>query len=169
MPSPAHDAAPPDEPPALLALRPEGGPNEACLPELHCACAALRRASRALTQAYDEHLRPLGLRSTQLILLKALDQAGPTPQGRLGRWLLLDATTMSRTSRVLEREGWIQSGSSPDRRERILSLTSEGRGLLIRATPLWEAAQTRLKRTLGPEGWADLFSQSQTLVDLLID
>ena len=36
---------------------------------LPCMCASLRRAARALTQLYDDALRPLGLRATQFTVL----------------------------------------------------------------------------------------------------
>ena len=46
------------------------------LPSLGCACANLRRAGRAVTQLYDEALRPEGLRTTQFTLLQVLARAG---------------------------------------------------------------------------------------------
>ena len=37
-----------------------------------CACFNLRRVTRAVTQVYDEYLRPTGLRVTQFTVLVAL-------------------------------------------------------------------------------------------------
>ena len=42
-----------------------------------CACLHVRQASRAVTQFYDDALRPVDLRSTQFILLAALRLVGP--------------------------------------------------------------------------------------------
>ena len=55
------------------------------MPALSCMCASLRRASRVLTQHYDEAMRPLGLRATQFTILQALSLVGEISQGRLGR------------------------------------------------------------------------------------
>src|SRR5437868_1305593 len=52
------------------------------IPALPCMCASLRRASRALTQRYDDALRPLGLTITQFTILQALSLAGEISQGR---------------------------------------------------------------------------------------
>lgn len=62
-----------------------------------CMCATLRRASRALTQLYDEALRPLGLRATQFTVLQALSFTGEVSQGELGQLLAMDSTTLTRT------------------------------------------------------------------------
>jgi DNA-binding MarR family transcriptional regulator len=66
---------------------------------LPCACASLRRASRAVTQIYDQELRGLGLRVTQFTLLQAMELASNLTQGRLGELLSLDSTTLTRTMR----------------------------------------------------------------------
>ena len=42
------------------------------LPPLVCACASLRRAARAVTQAYDAELRTTGMNPTQFTLLHFL-------------------------------------------------------------------------------------------------
>ncbi len=42
-----------------------------------CACGRLRRASRALTQLYDDLMAPAGLRVTQFSLLRTLSREGP--------------------------------------------------------------------------------------------
>jgi DNA-binding MarR family transcriptional regulator len=127
------------------------------LPDLACACAGLRRASRAVTQLYDGALRPYGLRVTQFTLLQFLATAGrPLPQGVLGQLLVLDSTTLSRTLRPLEAAGWIRRVAGADAREHCFDLAPAGRRLLVRATPAWERAQARLRRTLGGHDWAAL-------------
>jgi DNA-binding MarR family transcriptional regulator len=105
----------------------------AALPDLPCACAGLRRASRAVTQLYDAALRPFGLRVTQFTLLQFLATADrPLPQGVVGQLLVVDSTTLSRTLRPLETAGWIRRVSGADARERCLELAPAGRRLLAR-------------------------------------
>ncbi|HEX7121584.1 MAG TPA: MarR family transcriptional regulator [Gemmatimonadaceae bacterium] len=128
------------------------------IPVLPCACANLRRAARAVTQAYDRALRPTGLRPTQFTLLQALSLAGPLAQRELADILAIDSTTLSRTLAPLESSGWIRSLAGEDRRERRLQITGLGRQKLQRATTAWEGAQRRLRSRLGDEQWGALQS-----------
>ena len=120
---------------------------------LPCACASLRRASRAVTQVYDQELRGSGLRVTQFTLLQALELSGNLTQGRLGELLSLDSTTLTRTLRPLLGRGWMRSLPGEDRRERHFQLTPAGRRQLQYARPGWERAQQRLQKVLGARGW----------------
>src|SRR5437667_9255130 len=120
---------------------------------LPCMCASFRRASRALTQLYDEALRPLGLRATQFTILQALSMAGEVSQGELGQILAMDSTTLTRTLRIMGREGWIVERRGEDRRERLLRLARAGRYEFNRALPFWEEAQAQLGRRLGDKRW----------------
>jgi len=120
---------------------------------LPCACASLRRASRAVTQLYDQELRASGLRVTQFTLLQALELAGNLTQGCLGELLSLDSTTLTRTLRPLLGRGWVRSLPGEDRRERHLHLTAAGRRQLAYARPGWERAQQRLQKALGAGDW----------------
>jgi DNA-binding MarR family transcriptional regulator len=121
------------------------------LPELVCACANLRRATRAITQIYDDALRPDGLRITQLSLLKALDLAGELGQGRLGQIMGIDTTTLTRTLAPLRKQGLLEIRPGKDRRERRLRLTPKGRSRVAALMPLWERAQDRVKHFLGKD------------------
>jgi DNA-binding MarR family transcriptional regulator len=119
-------------------------------------CASFRRASRALTQLYDEALRPLALRATQFTILQVLSRAGEVSQGELGQMLAMDSTTLTRTLRIMGREGWIAERRGRDRRERLLRLAKAGRDQFNRALPAWEKAQARLLRQLGNKRWHNL-------------
>src|SRR6201996_4553341 len=96
------------------------------IPALPCMCANLRRASRALTQLYEEALRPQGLRATQFTVLQALSLAGQVTQGVLGQILAMDSTTLTRTLDIMERRGWIAKRNGKDRRGRWLRLGGRG-------------------------------------------
>jgi DNA-binding MarR family transcriptional regulator len=126
------------------------------LPSLGCACANLRRAGRAVTQLYDEALRPEGLRTTQFTLLQVLARAGSVTQGVLADIMAADSTTLSRTLKPLQAARWIRSFPGGDRRERHLELTPAGRRMLERATPAWDSVQRRLRERLGERDWRAL-------------
>lgn len=123
------------------------------MPGLPCLCGSFRRASRALTQHYDEALRPTGLRATQFTILQALSLAGEVSQGELGDMLAMDSTTLTRTLEIMGRHGWIVKRPGKDRRERRLRLARAGEAQLKRALPRWEELQGRLRRQFGDERW----------------
>jgi DNA-binding MarR family transcriptional regulator len=116
-------------------------------------CANLRRATRALTQRYDEVLRPLGLTITQFTILQALSFTGEITQGRLGEILAMDSTTLTRTLEVMNKQGWIVKNYGTDRRERRLRLTRTGKSELNRAVPYWQSTQEALRVRLGKQRW----------------
>jgi DNA-binding MarR family transcriptional regulator len=126
------------------------------LPVLPCMCGNFRRTSRALTQLYENALRPLGLRATQFTILQALSLAGEVSQRQLGEILAMDSTSLTRTLAIMRRQGWITERSGEDRRERLLSLCSAGEQKLARVLPVWEKVQARLRGQLGEQAWNSL-------------
>jgi DNA-binding MarR family transcriptional regulator len=136
------------------------------IPDLSCMCASFRRASRALTQLYDEALRPVGLRATQFTILQVLSRAGEVSQGELGQILAMDSTTLTRTLRIMGREGWIAERRGEDRRERLLRLAKAGRHQFNRALSPWEKAQVQLECHLGAKRWHDLLKLTNEVTTL---
>jgi DNA-binding MarR family transcriptional regulator len=128
------------------------------LPEFSCMCGSLRRASRALSQHYDEALRPLGLRSTQFTLLQTLSLTGEVSQGKLGQILAMDSTTLTRTLEIMCENGWVTKRHGKDRRERRLRLAKAGEAQMKRALPHWEKVQVQLRQRLGYERWDTLLN-----------
>lgn len=126
------------------------------IPALPCLCANLRRASRAITQRYEQALRPLGMTETHFTILQALSLTGEVLQGRLGEMLAMDSTTLTRTLAILDRRGWLTIRRGTDRRERWLSLSTTGKAEFKRALPRWEAVQTELRKQLGDKRWNNL-------------
>ena len=126
-------------------------------------CANLRRASRALTQLYEDALRPLGLRATQFTVLQALSIAGEVTQGLLGHILAMDSTTLTRALDIMERRGWIAKRRGDDRREWRIRLSKRGETQLQRALPHWRSVQHRLHTQLGNEAWDNLFSLTNSV------
>ena len=135
---------------------------------LPCLCASLRRTTRALTQLYEQALRPLGLRGSQFTILQVLERAGEITQGDLGELLAMDSTTLTRTLHIMLRNGWIAERRGDDRRQRWLRLTKSGRTLLARAIPAWEKTQSHLAHKLGEKPWHALFTLTNELTSLAI-
>jgi DNA-binding MarR family transcriptional regulator len=130
--------------------------NRPSLPSLDCMCAGFRRTARALTQLYEQTLRPMGLRASQFTILQVLSRAGEISQGQLGNILAMDSTTLTRTLKIMRQQRWIAERRGKDRRERRLRLAKDGAAILKRAEPGWEKVQARLRRELGEETWDKL-------------
>lgn len=115
---------------------------------LDCAGFNLRKAMRAVSQHYDEVLRPAGIRGTQFSLLVAAKMAGPVTVTKLAEMAVMDRTTLTRNLNVLEKQGFVVIGSGEDRRTRVVTITEAGRIVLLSAYPLWEQAQTHLAEAM---------------------
>ena len=135
------------------------------LPPLVCACASLRRAARAVTQAYDEELRGTGVNPAQFSLLYALWRFGEMSQGKLGEVLAIDTTTLTRSLELLRKSGWIRARAGNDRRERRWSLTPAGEKKRAGVAPHWQAAQSKLRARLGARQFQRLLSDLAGVAD----
>ena len=136
------------------------------LPALPCLCATLRRASRALTQIYEERLRPLGLRSSQFTILQALSLAGEVSQGDLGHMLAMDSTTLTRTLAIMSRHRWVERRPGEDRRVSRIRLSQAGKEQFRRALPHWQEVQAQVQKKLGKEQWGELMRASNEITAL---
>lgn len=121
-----------------------------------CACHRIRMAARSVTRAYDEALRPIGLRATQASVLAAIAAEGAMSITALARVIGMDRSTLTRNLAPLEKEGLLSLGSEGWRRSRTLAITAKGRSRLEKAMPLWEEAQRRLRREIGARQWDDV-------------
>jgi len=118
-----------------------------------CNATALRKASRRLTQLYDDALEGSGLRSTQFAILVELHRWAadePPTVAQLAAKLVMDRSALGHNLRPLEREGWLslQEGSG-DRRRRHVLLTAQGKSKVREAMRLWAGAQRRFNEVFG--------------------
>jgi DNA-binding MarR family transcriptional regulator len=118
-----------------------------------CACATIRRASRAVTQLYDQWLRAHGIEGPQFALLAMLERLGETNQTTMGQRFDLDKTTLSRNLKLLKQRGWIETVPGEDGRERRVRLTTTGRQRIAAARPTWKKAQAQMRAALGEQDW----------------
>ena len=122
-----------------------------------CACFNLRKAARAVTQHYDEALKPCGLRTTQFSILAVLARISPAPVARLSGALVMDRTTLTRNLKPLVGQGLVAIlPGVDDRRKRNVSLTAKGRKAFERALPHWQAVQEEMIGRITPTRWQRL-------------
>lgn len=131
-----------------------------------CACFNFRKASRVVTQFFDEALQPAGVRSTQLVILLAIAVNDRSNSARLARKLVMDRSTLVRNLRPLERRGLLKLSPGQDRRTRIISLTKRGRETLARSIPFWEEAQKKFVEQIGAQRWQRLLNELPKAVAL---
>ncbi|MBT3658843.1 MAG: winged helix-turn-helix transcriptional regulator [Rhodospirillaceae bacterium] len=130
----------------------------------NCTCFNLRRAARAVTQLYDEALKPTGLRATQMPILAMLDAIGSVPMTQLANALGMDRTTLTRNLRPLLAQKLVATTEGADKRQRRVEITAQGRRRLTDAEPHWRAVQTRLAESFGIPEWQNLMGGLDNLV-----
>jgi DNA-binding MarR family transcriptional regulator len=121
-----------------------------------CACFDLRKATRVVSRMYDDFLRDTGLNITQFSLLRLIQAEKELSISTLGRYMVMDRTSITRALAPLERDGLIHSRPGTDRRIRIASITSRGRRLVEAAEPKWCEAQQALIETIGEDHWCTI-------------
>lgn len=117
-----------------------------------CNATALRKASRRLTQLYDDALEGSGLRSTQFAILVELQRWADEPPtvAQLAAKLVMDRSALGHNLRPLERDGLLSlQESRADRRRRHVVLTAQGKTKVREGVRLWEGAQRRFNEVFG--------------------
>jgi DNA-binding MarR family transcriptional regulator len=135
----------------------------------YCASFNFRRTARAVTKLYDEALQSSGIRSTQFAILVAVRKAQPISMTALGQTLVIDPTTLTRSLRLLEKEGLLAVSERGEKRRRLVRVTAEGEQALARATPVWREIQERFVKTIGQEYWLNLRRELERLAGVATD
>jgi len=125
-----------------------------------CASFSFRKASRSVTRLFDQILAPIGLRSTQLVILAAAQAQGPCSLGRLARELVMDRSTITRNIQPLVIQGLLQVSGKTGRGSKSVEITKAGQEAMVSEVPFWEEAQGKLKRRMGKDRW------NRVMVDL---
>jgi DNA-binding MarR family transcriptional regulator len=119
-----------------------------------CIAVRLRLLNRVVTNLYDDALRPLGLKVSQLNILVVTAKLGVAQPAQVCDLLQLDTSTLSRNVERMRAKGWLEVVPGEDARTQPFRLTAQGRRLLERAVPAWEQAQKQAEELLGDEGIA---------------
>ena len=130
----------------------------------NCVCHRTRMAARAVTRLYDDTLRSVGLRATQLAVLVAVGGDNVVSITALAKFMGMDRSTLTRNLTPLERDGLIRVGNEGWRRSRTVEITKKGRSRLREALPLWKEAQETLRRKLGLRRWAVIRADLDDLI-----
>lgn len=124
-----------------------------------CIAVRLRMLNRVVTNIYDNALRPLDLKVSQLNILVAAGKLGTARPAEVCERLHLNVSTLSRNVERMKARGWLEVIPDEDGRAQPFRLTSKGRKLLQQAAPAWKQGQQQAQALLG-DGIVELLGQA---------
>jgi len=117
-----------------------------------CFLHRIRLLSRTITSIFDEALKPMNMKVTQMNMLGVVTKLGPITPSDMCQKLSMDKSTLSRNVDRLIEYGWLVLIAGDNSRSHQLKVTEKGREILRRATKYWKQAQARTKKVLGKKG-----------------
>src|SRR5438445_8689738 len=128
-----------------------------------CIAVRLRMLNRVVTNIYDNVLRPLDLKVSQMNVLVAAAKMGTVRPLEVCEYLHLDVSTLSRNVERMKARGWLEVVPDEDGRSQPFRLTPQGRKLLEKADSAWREAQQQVKKVLG-DGFVEQLNQAMKRV-----
>jgi len=115
----------------------------------NCIGLRLRRLSRIVDGYYRKNLIDYDITENQLTILFLLSEIKKVEQGRIGKVLKLERSTVSRNIKLLEKKGLIKR--TPEYKPEI-ELTTKGKNIALELIPRWEKTMDELTAKLGDNG-----------------
>ena len=128
-----------------------------------CLAVRIRLLNRTVTNIFDEALRPLGVKVSQLNVLMVVAKRGPTSPGDVARRLNMEKSTLSRNVERMRPRGWLKVSEGDSGRKQTLELGAPGRKLIEKALPLWKKAQAQTEALLGQRGARSIHRAANTV------
>lgn len=128
-----------------------------------CVAVRLRMLNRVITNIYDDALRSLDLKVSQMNILVAAAKIGTARPMDVCERLHLDVSTLSRNVERMKARGWLEVVPGDDGRSQPFRLTPQGRKLLEKAIPAWDKSQQQVKKVLGG-GFVEQLNQAMKRV-----
>jgi DNA-binding MarR family transcriptional regulator len=127
--------------------------GEADMQKGECFATSVRKASRRLTQLYDDALAPSGLRSTQFSILAELATRSAAPTlTELAEAMVSDRSSLGHALRPLVRDGYVAlRRGETDRRTQRIVLTDRGHDKFREGMAHWRTAQETFVSLYGDE------------------
>lgn len=113
-----------------------------------CMCLSIRKASRNITQAYNDEFKGLGINITQFSVLAILAGTGKQTITKVAHQLGSERTTVTRAIVILEKKKLINIVLGADKRERLIAISKKGIEILDLARPRWKSAQLKIEHLL---------------------
>jgi DNA-binding MarR family transcriptional regulator len=133
-----------------------------------CASFNFRRTARAVTRLYDQAFEPFGIRSTQFTILVGIAKTQPTSISAIAGLLTIDRTTLTRSLRLLKKQGLLSVSDRSTKRQRFLGLTPKGERILAASLPAWRKTQDGFVQTLGADYWTNFRNELEKLAHIAL-
>src|SRR5437763_620291 len=114
-----------------------------------CVAVRLRMLNRVITNIYDDALRSLDLKVSQMNILVAAAKMGTARPTEVCEHMRLDVSTLPRNVERMKARGWLEVVPGEDGRSQPFRLTPQGRRHLDKAVPAWTVAEQQVKRAPG--------------------
>ena len=132
-----------------------------------CVGARIRILGRVVSGIYDDALRPVGLRVSQMNILVATAKFGVARQADICDALQMDHSTVSRNVDRMITRGWIETLPDADGRAAPFQVTKSGMQLLSqKAFPAWQEAQKAIVKLLGSDGVSSIRAATRRAKEL---
>jgi len=122
-----------------------------------CYGVRVRALSRVVSRIYDEELRHLGIKMSQLNVLVFATLRPGSRAADVGERLHIEKSTVSRNLARMESRGWIKTSDG-------ITVTRAGEQLFEQAVPAWRRAQKRVRAELGVAAAESLVSAADELL-----
>ena len=109
-----------------------------------CFCVSVRGLANRLTQLYDDRMAPFDLKVTQYSVMKKIVDKPNSTISEIAQMSDLDRTTLTRSLRILERDGWLEFVKAKDQREKRLQIKATKTSDFDRAQRAWQQVQKEL-------------------------
>ncbi|MBI5847494.1 MAG: winged helix-turn-helix transcriptional regulator [Nitrospirae bacterium] len=117
-----------------------------------CIAYRVRLLNRVITGIYDKVLQPFGITINQGSILTMLSLTERASSADIGRALLMEKSTVSRTLDRMKQNGWISVARQVDGPAQVVTVTPKGRKLMAASHGEWEKAQKEAAELLGDDG-----------------
>ncbi len=128
-----------------------------------CLAGRIRLLNRTVTNVYDEALRPLKVKVSQLSVLIVVAKLGPVSPGEVSHRLNMEKSTLSRNVDRMRTHDWLKVSEGDSGRKQILEIGPAGRRLIERALPYWKKAQVQTESMLGQRGARSIHRAANTV------
>ncbi|MBI5569251.1 MAG: winged helix-turn-helix transcriptional regulator [Desulfomonile tiedjei] len=130
-----------------------------------CIAVRVRLINRLVTAVYDEALRGVGIKASQMNILVAVSMFGPSKPAKICSLLRLDPSTLSRNVERMKKKGWLEAVPGADARSHLLAVLAPGNAILRDAYPAWREAQKKAAAILGGEALDALLARGSRLLN----
>ncbi len=114
-----------------------------------CIGSKLRKLSRIVDNEYRKNLAAFNVTESQLSMLMVLAKIKSIEQGKIGNYLSLERSTISRNVQKMVKNGWVQRSKAY---QPTIALTPKGESLLNDLLPHWERTMDSIKARIGQRG-----------------